>query len=333
MIESIFVQHFPNATSIQVTPLGEGNINDTYLVDYQENNQLNKIVFQRLNTSIFSEPEKIIANIRNIAIHLRSKNYRYDILDICLTAKKDEWRAFPFFENTYAPLRCDNEQQAELAARAFGHHFAMLSDIEIDKIHTILPHFHNATWRWEQFKMALQNPKLNRDKTAAKEIEFVLKNEFLVAHYQEVISVLPRRITHNDTKITNLLFDNSTQKPRVIIDLDTLQPSTILGEFGDMVRTYCPSHDENEADLSKLIFRKEIFITLKKGFLAEAESIMTKEEIENLSFAGELTIFVQALRFLADYLNGDQYYKIKYAEHNLTRTRNQLHLLEKMRCS
>ncbi len=333
MIHNIFKQHFPKAENIQISNLGNGNINDTYLVDFQEDNQDRKLVFQRLNTKIFNAPDKIAANIATIATHLRAKNYRYEILEMCLTAKKDEWRAFPFFENTYAPSRCENPQQAALAAQAFGHHFALLSDLETTKIHTILPRFHDAAWRWEQFENALAKPQLGRATIAANEINIALKNKALITHYQDIIIKIPQRITHNDTKISNLLFDSKTHQPRVIIDLDTLQPSTILGEFGDMVRTYCPSCDEDETDWENIIFRKEIYDALVKGFWAEAEFVMTKEEKECLFFAGELTIFVQALRFLTDFLNGDTYYKIKYDTHNWARTKNQLRLLDKMQRS
>lgn len=333
-IESIFLARVPQATDMHIAPLGTGNINDTYLVSFMIEKEPFKVVFQRLNTAIFPYPAHIYHNIETVAAHLLHNNYRYKIhrfANFYNANPDDEWRIFPFFDNTYSPLACKDSHQATLAAQIFGHHFALLSTLSPEKIHTIIPRFHDAQWRWEQFETARSNALVDRLAYAKKSIEFALQSKEIIEEYNNLVHQLPVRIAHNDTKISNLLFDNSTFSPIAIVDLDTLQPSTILAEFGDMVRSYCPSHDESEIDLDKLTFRLEIYNALKTAFLAETNAILSKTEIENIDFAGKVTIFVQGLRFLTDYLNGDTYYKIKYPLHNYDRALNQFALLQKMK--
>lgn len=330
-----FISLFPNLTFLSIEKIGGGHINFTYLVEYQENNCIEKVVFQYLNPMIFPNPSAIYNNISKVAEHLRFKNYRYKILDFhpSLKAPNDSaWRIFPYFEDTLSFESCEYPNLAYKAAKAFGHHFAKVSDFPLDEIQTIIPKFQDAQWRWSQFQSSLENAKQERLFLASNQIN-KLKTEFhLVEKYKQLIQLLPKRITHNDTKIANLLFEKKTNNPLVIIDLDTLQLGTILSDFGDMVRSYCPSHSEEYTNFDALEFRNEMYEALKKGFLEETNEILTDIEKESLYFAGELTIFVQSLRFLTDFLNNDIYYQITYPEHNLNRSKNQMRLLEKMRC-
>jgi aminoglycoside phosphotransferase (APT) family kinase protein len=238
------------------------------------------------------------------------------------------WRALRFIENSYTLEKCENTTQAFAAGQGFGHFLARLSDFNSPDFQTIIPHFHDAEHRWKQFNDALKNATPNRFDMAEEDILFALNHAHLVDFYKKIIKKMPVRVTHNDTKIANLLFDKNTHKPLAVIDLDTLQYGTMLSEFGDMVRSYCNNTREDEENFRKISFRFDIFDALKEGFLSELKEVLTPIEIQNLDFGAKLTIFIQGIRFLTDFLNNDIYYKIKYSDHNLVRAKNQFALLQ-----
>lgn len=336
IVKEIFSNYFPNLKVLNINAIGGGHINFTYMIECQGDNYGGKLVFQYLNPLIFPNPSAIWTNIRKIAIHLKNKNYQYQILDFhpqFMTLPESAWRVFPYFENTFTLEKCENKDLAYKAAKAFGHHFAMVSDMSLEGIETIIPKFHDANWRWQQFQASLKVATDERLALAENEIEFFKTNFRLVEQYNSLIKTLPQRITHNDTKISNLLFDSTTNHPFAIIDLDTLQIGTILSDFGDMVRSYCPNLSEESTDFEAIVFRKDIYDALKTGFLEETAEILNNVEKESLFFAGELTIYIQALRFLTDFLNNDVYYKVNNSHQNLNRSKNQIRLLEKMWCS
>ena len=333
-------QNFLNTEGYQFSAevLKSGHINDTFKVSIEKGTSIEHFIVQRLNTTIFPEPQKIMENIETVAQHLTSKGYEKAILS-CLKTKKGDyfyqnteggnskgfWRMIPFIENTYSILKVENENQAFEAAKAFGEYLKYLVDLDISKIHTIIPNFHNAPFRVQQFKEALKNkPTEERLKKAHNSLIFIEEH---IKYYSQIIENIPLRVTHNDTKISNILFSKTTQKAACIIDLDTLQPSTLLSDFGDMVRTYTPQYDEDERDLEKVEMRLPYFEALMDGFLSELSSVLTPTEKTNLIFGAKRTIFVQALRFLTDYLNNDIYYKTDFVDHNLVRAENQIALL------
>ena len=335
------VQNFLDTEGSQfdVEVLKSGHINDTFKVSLEKEHKIKHFIVQKLNTSIFPEPQKIMENIETVAQHLTSKGYEKAIL-ACLKTKKGEyfyqdteggnltgfWRMIPFIENTYSILKVENVNQAFEAAKAFGEYLKYLEDLDVSKIHTIIPNFHNAAFRAQQFREALKNkPTEERLKKAHNALIFT---EERINYYSQIIENIPLRVTHNDTKISNILFDKTTQKAACIIDLDTLQPSTLLSDFGDMVRTYTPQYDEDERDFEKVEMRLPYFEALMEGFLSELDSVLTPSEKASLIFGAKRTVYVQALRFLTDYLNNDIYYKTDYAEHNLARAENQIALLK-----
>lgn len=332
-VVGIFEAFYPEALVASIEQLGDGHINSTYRVDFNIGGVSESVVLQQVNRNIFPEPAKIAENIKVVAGHLQQRNYRYEILEIksdYLDNVGHYWRIFPLFTDCVSFLTCSDIYKAEESARAFGHHFYCLSDLDVDKLHTIIPDFHNAYRRWEQFEFAIFNADVKRRDVAQQAIAFYTENRYLIDFYTELIVQLPLRTTHNDTKISNLLFNKFGDKPSVIIDLDTLQPGTVLSEFGDMVRSYCPSHSEEETNFELINFRSDIFQALKNGFLAETESVLTAAEKLSLDHAGAITIFVQGIRFLTDYLNGDVYYRCSYEGQNLQRALNQKRLLEKL---
>ncbi len=335
MPTNILPHFFPNTTDITVEKIQSGHINDTFLAKINGK----KYIVQRINTHIFPNPKAISTNITLVNAALKKANYRFQVVDLVKSTqgksyyqskKHGFWRVMHFIENSYAPEQPQNNAQVQAAGQAFGHFMEALQHLKVEKLQTILPNFHNAAWRWAQFEDALKNAIPTRAELAKNAITSALSYQYLITHYQKIIADLPLRTTHNDTKITNILFDTNTHEPLAVIDLDTVQAGTVLSEFGDMVRTFCNTAAEDEADVTKIAFRKDYFDALKIGFLAETADILTDIEVENLLFGAKLTIYVQALRFLGDYLQGNVYYKVKYDNHNLVRTINQFTLLDQL---
>jgi aminoglycoside phosphotransferase (APT) family kinase protein len=334
-MEQILAHFFANSSHIPIERIESGHINDTFLVQWATK----KYILQRVNTDIFTNPKAISKNMVLINQYLKASDYRFQVVDLVKTVhgktyfedkKQGFWRVMPFIEESYAPEQPRDIAQVQAAGSAFGHFMASLKNLPVAKLQVILPNFHNATWRFEQFEAALQTALPARLKVAEKWVTTALSYQYLVVHYQKIIAELPLRTTHNDTKITNILFQKNTHQPLAIIDLDTVQAGTILSEFGDMVRTFCNTSTEDEANIHQIKFRADYFEALKTGFLSETASVLTPLEVESLRFGAQLTIYVQALRFLGDYLKGDVYYKVKYAAHNLVRAINQLVLLAEM---
>ncbi|MDZ7878389.1 MAG: aminoglycoside phosphotransferase family protein [Saprospiraceae bacterium] len=310
-----------------------GHINETYKVTIGKTHY----ILQRINTHIFPEPQKIMENIETVAHHLKSKNYTRSVLDFVKTqnnqswAKDTEggaWRLLRYVENTYSILKIETEQQAFTAAKAFGEYISYLSDLDVSKIHTILPNFHNADFRIQQHRDALYRPpSVFRLEKAAKDLVFIQQH---VPYFEKKQLNIPLRVTHNDTKISNILFDKTSNEAACIIDLDTLQTSTLLADFGDMVRTYTSAYDEDFRDFSKVKMRFSYFKALSLGFIENLSGKIMEEEQKNLVYGAERTVFVQILRFMTDYLNDDIYYKTHYDEHNLVRAQNQIALFKSM---
>ncbi len=335
-LEHITKKYFIEVTDFEFFMLNPGLINSSYHVVFKTGKEKKNVVVQQLNTQIFEYPEKIANNINLVNAHLSKSDYHLALLCPYQTLKGENyhieagnyWRIFHFIDNSYTLEKCENTTQAFGAGQGFGQFLAALSSFQQQDFETILPDFHNAAHRWRQFLAAMKYAKANRFATAQQEIIFAVEHAYLIDFYKKIIEKIPVRVTHNDTKISNLLFDKNTHKPLAVIDLDTLQYGTILSEFGDMVRSYCNNVDEDEQDFDKISFKFDIFDALKKGFLSELESTLQAIEIENLDFGAKLTIFVQGLRFLTDFLNNDVYYKIKYSNHNLVRAKNQFALLK-----
>ncbi len=313
--------------------LKSGHINETFEVHVEGK----KYILQRLNTAIFPEPQKIMENIETVATHLKSKSYARSVLDfiktrnnayLCFDTEGGAWRLMPFVNNTYSILKIETEEQAFLAAEAFGEYLSFLSDLDVAKIHTILPNFHNADFRIQQHREALNGtPSVVRLKKAKKDLLFIQQH---LPYFEGKHPNVPLRVTHNDTKISNILFDKTTQQAACIIDLDTLQTSTLLADFGDMVRTYTSEFDEDFADFAKIKMRFAYFKALFLGFMKKIGGEILEEEKNALVYGAERTVFVQALRFMTDYLNNDVYYHIDFEDHNLIRAKNQLALFKSM---
>lgn len=316
--------------------IGTGHIHQTYRLAGPAT-----YVLQRVNKNVFIKPEIIASNLRLASDYL-SRNFPDFPFLRCVLSKDNKdmvydqegfpWRLFPFIENTMTLDSVGTPEEAYSAAKEFAKLTRCLDKIEPSQFKETIPQFHDLSWRYQQFEMALAGAGSERLQAADDCIEISGRMYYLVERYREFISgkSLKVRITHNDTKINNILFDSRTRRAVCVIDLDTLMPGYFIYDLGDMVRTFVSPVSEEEKDVTKIVFRKEMYDALLSGYLSEMSSVMSGEEKMAIPFAGKMMTYIMAIRFLADYLNGDTYYHITYPGQNLVRARNQLKFLQKL---
>jgi len=316
-----------------ITPIGSGHIHQTFLVADK-----NKFVLQRVNINVFTKPEIIATNNRLAAEYLSQYHPEYlfpavapDKHGYPLVYAEDgfPWRLYSLIENTITIDFVSSKQEAREAAMGFGKLTRYLDGIDCDLFKPTLDRFHDLGWRYEQFETELAAASEEVKSEVADEIELTRHFNYLVREYSQLIQSgsLKQRITHNDTKINNILFNKVTREAVCVIDLDTLMPGYFIYDLGDLVRTCVSPVSEEERDVTKISFRKEIYGALLEGYLSEIETTMSAEELKAVPFAGKMMTYIMALRFLADFLRGNTYYHIAYPDQNKVRARNQLHLL------
>jgi Ser/Thr protein kinase RdoA (MazF antagonist) len=333
------VEQFVEKTSkCRIEPFGAGLINDTFRIHFSE--EEGSLLLQRLNHYVFHQPEGLMGNIRRIADTLNAQQYPSVILQPILTRQgkllyKDVdgnyWRLFPFFENTMSIDRAIAPEQVYAAGRAYGEFAHALAglDAKTAGIVETIPGFHDSVSRLAFFEETLESNTAGRLAEAEQEVAMMKANQHLFYYIASL--PLPVRITHNDTKINNVLFDKQTGDVRGVIDWDTIMPGTILSDFGDMVRTMTPTYDENHTNIAEIDLIIPYFEALCQGFLPTVQDILTPIELENMVKGAQWIVLEQALRFLTDYLKGNLYYKTTYPQQNLFRTRNQLALYEALK--
>jgi Ser/Thr protein kinase RdoA (MazF antagonist) len=340
-IETIVLQFFPYAANIEIFTIGFGNINDTFRIDFEEKNQKKSVLLQRLNHKIFKKPWELMSNWDAVAAFLQNSDYPYKVPmpiknkngeTMHVTEEGEYWRIFPFFENTLTPESNPTPELAYEAAYAYGVFLKSLGAFDAKKLHETIPDFHNTDKRWQYFLEVVEKDAVGRCAGAKAEIEATYK---LLPIFNKISALkskgkLPLRATHNDTKAGNILLDKETGKPVAIIDWDTIMPGTVLSDFGDMVRSLSSNMVEDDPNISLMELQEEVIQSFCAGFIASTDGFLTSTERKNLFLGGQWIIGEQALRFFSDYLAGDVYYKIKYENHNLIRTRNQLALFEKI---
>ncbi|EDO26778.1 predicted protein [Nematostella vectensis] len=275
-----------------------------------------------------------------IANHLKQKNYPKGILfpisnlqDNYISYDTDgfPWRLIPFIPNSKTLSKIKNSNQAFLAAQTFSEFYAYTWDINPIAIEPSIPNFLDFQKRIDDYELALQNATINRREIAAKEIHFINKHIQLPNNFISLLKSgsLPTRIIHADPKLSNILFDTLERQTLAVIDLDTIMPGTILYDYGDMIRSYTNNYKEDHINAEN-IFNPSIFDAVTQGFLYHIKDKLTSTELENLTYAAQVVVYTQALRFLTDYLNNDVYYSIEYPNQNLNRTINQIHLLQEL---
>ncbi len=325
---------FGLAPSAKATRIGSGHINYTFKIESEPS-----FILQRINKNVFKEPEIIANNIRLAANFLRDHHPHVVFmnnlpnLDGQEMAYDDDgfpWRLYPLIDHSFTIDELETEAQAFEAAKAFGRLCRNLDGCDTQLFKAVIPRFQDLTWRYQQFEEALANATPERKAEAHDSIAAAKHFSYLVDNYKALIQsgALKLRIVHNDTKINNILFDGITGETICAIDLDTLMPGYFIYDLGDMVRTFVSPVSEEEKDVSKIIFRKNIYDALTKGYLSQMNDVMSAEEKLAIPFAGLMMTYIMALRFLADYLNGDIYYHTKYSGQNLVRAKNQFRLLE-----
>ncbi len=321
-----------------VGPFGSGHINKTYLA--KDRNGGESYVLQQINTHVFKRPEVIVQNHRRTWEYLAREHPAYLFPRALPTTNGDDlwrdgdvvWRLMPYVPNTMTVDRADSPKQAYEAAKQFGRFARLTAQMDVSGMQPTIPDFHNLILRMQQFDDALVRASEERKTRAASEIEAVQANAHIAKKYVEMVrvNVLPTRLMHHDTKINNVLLREGTFEGVCVIDLDTLMPGRILSDLGDMVRTYvCPA-SEDERDVSQVVVRADYFAALVDGYVSEMRDELTVVEKDVLFYAGQCMVYMQAVRFLADYLNGDVYYAIKRPEHNLDRAKNQITLLTRL---
>ena len=332
---------------IEATPYGSGHINDTYRAVFEENGAEAHYIFQRLNHNIFKNVPALMENVGHVTRHQRKKFEEAGIGDldrrvltlIPATDGKDYyvdsdgnfWRTYIFVENHIAFDVVETTAQAFEAAKAFGEFQCQLADLPV-RLNETIPNFHHTRSRFDTFVKAVEADEFNRAADVKEEIEFALANEPMVDVVVDLLASggLPERVTHNDTKLNNVLLDADTETGMCVIDLDTVMPGSSLYDFGDMVRTSTCTEAEDEKDLSKIEMNIEFYKALIDGYLSTASGFLTDKEKELLPFAGKLITFEIGLRFLTDYLQGDIYFKTHREGHNIDRCRTQFKLVQSM---
>lgn len=326
---------------------GSGHINDTYLTIFNQAGYQVKYILQRINTNVFKDPEALMENISRVLAHSKSKlkgqkDASRRALTLVNTCKGcpfhvDEegkyWRAYLFIERARTYDVLESPAFAYQAAKAFGAFQQLLSDLPGARLHETIPDFHNTPARLAAFDKALAADALGRAANAKAEIEFVQNNRAMGGVLLDLVAAgkIPERITHNDTKINNVMLDDETGEGICVIDLDTIMPGISLYDFGDLVRTSTSPAAEDEKDLSLVSARMEMFEALARGFLEGAGGCLTKAEIDHMPFSGELITFEIGVRFLTDYLEGDKYFKTAREGHNLDRCRTQFKLVQSLK--
>ncbi len=332
-IPSSVLQAFQLSSDCKISPIGSGHIHYTFKVEGEK-----KFVLQRVNKNVFTKPEVIATNNRLAFQYLKKNHPDYlfpqplphvNGTDLFYDAEGFPWRLYPLIENTFTIDEVKNEQQAFEAAKGFGALSKNLQGVNVSLFQPTLDRFHDLAWRYEQFEDALAKAKPEVIFQSKKEIELCQSFRYLIDEYTRLIqsNTLIERVMHNDTKVNNILFDSVTQKAACAIDLDTLMPGFFIYDLGDMVRTFVSPVSEEEKDISKIEFRKNIYEALLSGYLSEMNDVLSIEEKKSIPFAGMMMTYIMALRMLADFLRGNTYYHVTYPEQNLVRARNQLHLL------
>ena len=318
---------------ISSIPFGNGHINNTFVVTTSTNK---KYILQEINTNIFTDPSLLMSNMVMVTKQLKKVNKQGNTLEVIptktggsyfLDATQKAWRVLNYFDDHCVFDKAPNAELAYEGAKMFGKFTNDLSVIAPEKIKAVIPNFHHMTSRLNQLEMAFKNANPERLKASKALLEFIVKNKVKMCTLDKLFSKnkLKQRITHNDTKFNNVLF-NSNLKGLCVIDLDTVMPGYLHYDFGDGLRTAVSTAEEDETDLSKITFDLFKLEAYTKGYLESTRTILNDTEKETLSLSVAIMPFIMGVRFLTDYLNNDKYYKIKYPHHNLDRSKAQLHL-------
>lgn len=336
MAQSVLPAYGLEEESLTMESFGSGLINRTWKITTPDN----RYILQRVNHVVFPNPDSIAHNIRLIAGYLKEHHPDYCFIAPLASSDgsemvyvKDEgfFRLFPFVEGSHSKDVVDCPEQAFEAARQFGRFTRMLSGINVSELQITIPSFHDLSLRFRQFLEALEKGNQERRETCHLLIDEMFAHSAIVEQYDAIRSnpAFKLRVTHHDTKISNVLFDENN-KGICVIDLDTVMPGYFISDVGDMMRTYLSPVSEEERDFSKIIVREDFYKALVEGYYSEMKDELTEAEKGCFFYAGKFMIYMQALRFLTDHLNDDIYYGARYEGHNRVRAQNQMVLLDRL---
>ncbi|MEY3896500.1 MAG: hypothetical protein RLZZ214_2020, partial [Verrucomicrobiota bacterium] len=328
------------ADFVEARPFGNGHINDTYCASYDQAGNRIRYIHQRVNPHVFKNPVEVMENVARVTSHALAQllaegnpeAHRRTLT--CIPALDGRpyafdtggslWRTYPFIERARGYDEIESDNQAYQAARAFGAFQKLTADLPGDRLHETIPDFHHTPKRLEALEAAIQNNTAGRADSVLTEIAFARARAVDCARITDLIASgeIPERVTHNDTKLNNVLLDETTAEGICVIDLDTTMPGSALYDFGDMVRTAAPTTREDDADINRIGVRLDRFESLVKGYLSTA-TFLNEAELAHLAFSGKLITLECGIRFLTDFLDGDTYFKTSRPGHNLDRCRNQ----------
>jgi len=329
---------------IEFYPIDDGHINDTLTVVYNVEGMEMRHLLQRINTAVFKNPDQLMANVDCVTSFLRDKiiasggDSEREALYCKPTrtgkkyfadAENRVWRLYNFVENSFSRNSIDSPEIFFNAGKAFGEFQRQLADFPIDKLYETIPDFHNTGKRYRNLVNAIASDPKGRVKHLSEEIDFCRerRDETYVLTGKTVIGDLPLRVTHNDTKLNNILFDKTTDEPVCIVDLDTVMPGLSLYDFGDAIRFGANTAADDEKDISKVSLDLGLYEQYVRGFLTSAGKSLVSEEVRLLPFSAKMMTLECGMRFLTDYIDGDVYFKIHYPDHNLVRCHTQFALV------
>lgn len=349
MIEEIIKKYNIDGELIEYKQNNSGIINKTYTATFKLNNgNEKKYLIQRINTKVFTEPYKLMKNIEGVTTYLKKQMVKendtdHKVLEVVKTKEgkslcyitnvsdtREYYRIYEYIENAISYDQSIDKEIVFNTGKAFGNFQKLLRDYPMNKLEETIKDFHNTPERYKKLMYDIKVDSEGRVEDASKEIVFILKREeYLSAIIDDLkIGEIPYRVTHNDTKVNNVMMNKDTGDFLAVIDLDTVMPGSMLFDYGDGIRSTSSTASEDETDLSKVSLNLELFIAYTDGYLSEMAPYLNYEEVSLMAESVRIITLELAIRFLNDYINGDTYFKIDYDNHNLDRTRNQIHLVE-----
>ena len=348
-LQEVFANYGFDASSyVNIKQIKIGHINSTYTLYFDQGSSVKRYLLQEINTHVFKNPIQLMENIEKITTFLSekvrlsgAKNYEnlslrvihtLDHHSYTISSKNHFFRVYNFIENAKTYQKTNDLKLFYNAGKTVGTFQNMLSDFDASQLHETIPNFHNTPYRFQTFLKVLKENPCDRAKDCEEEIQFVLHLKDFTPVITSLIEqkLIPIKVTHNDTKLNNIMFDCETKEGLCLVDLDTVMPGTILYDFGDAIRSGCNRADEDEKNLEKVRFSVDLFKAFSEGYLSSVASSITECEVNHLVDSAILMTFECGMRFLTDYLDGDHYFKTKYDNHNLVRCRTQFHLVKQM---